>query len=112
MAHPIYRIISFHIVGPFTISVSFDDNTEQRIEFLPVLRGKLFGPLKDPVVFNQVVLDQEAGTLVWPNGADFDPATLHDWPQVREELVRRARTWTDPTSDERTDSRMEPTTRR
>ena len=24
---------------------------------------------------------------MWPNGADFDPATLHDWPSVREELL-------------------------
>jgi hypothetical protein len=24
----------------------------------------------------------EAGTLVWPNDADFDPSTLHDWPNV------------------------------
>ena len=22
---------------------------------------------------------------MWPNGADFDPATLHDWPAVRGE---------------------------
>jgi hypothetical protein len=31
--------------------------------------------------------------LVWPNGADFDPATLHDWPMVQEALVQRAKTW-------------------
>jgi hypothetical protein len=98
VAHPIHRITSFRAVGPFTLAVSFTDGTEQQIDFRPVLRGALFGPLQDPSVFNQVVLDPEAGTLVWPNGADFDPATLHDWPLVSEELARRARTWTDPSS--------------
>jgi hypothetical protein len=95
MAHPIHRITSFHVGGPFTLTVAFGDGTEQRIDFLPVLHGALFGPLKDPAVFNQVVLDSEAGTLVWPNGADFDPATLNDWPLVAEELATRARSWAD-----------------
>jgi hypothetical protein len=93
MAHPIHQITSFHVVGPFTLKVAFSDGTEQRIDFLPVLHGALFGPLQDPAVFNQVVLDLEAGTLVWLNGADFDPATLHDWPLVADELAKRARTW-------------------
>jgi hypothetical protein len=30
-------------------------------------------------LFNQVRIDPEVHTLVWPNGADFDPAMLHDW---------------------------------
>jgi hypothetical protein len=33
-------------------------------------------------LFEQVKIDPEVHTLVWPNGADFDPATLHDWPEV------------------------------
>ena len=112
MAHPIYRVTSFRVVGPFTLAVSFSDSTEQRIDFLPVLRGALFGALQDPTVFNKVLLDPEAGTLVWPNGADFDPATLHDWPKVGEELARRARSWPAGTSDGLSDSRRQGTTRK
>ena len=104
MAHPIHRVTSCHVVEPFTLAVWFTDGTEQRIDFRPVLRGSLFGPLQDPAVFNQVALDPEAGTLVWPNGADFDPATLHDWPQVSEELASRARRWPDPARDGRPSS--------
>ena len=65
----------------------------QRIAFCQVLERPLFGPLQDLATFNAVVLDTEAGTLVWPNGADFDPATLHAWPEVSEELASRARRW-------------------
>jgi Protein of unknown function (DUF2442) len=39
----------------------------------------LYGPLRDLELFNQVRIDPEAETLVWPDGADFDPATLHEW---------------------------------
>jgi hypothetical protein len=108
MLHPIQRVTGFHVVGPYTLSVAFSDGSEQRIDFKPVLHGALFAPLQDPATFGQVRLDPEAGTLVWPNGADFDPATLHDWPQLRDELAARARTWVDPESKERVNTRMEP----
>ena len=101
MSHPLHRVTSFSIVGPYALSVAFADGTEQRIDFKPVLNGALFGPLQDVATFNAVALDAEAGTLVWPNGADFDPATLHDWPEVREELAARARTWGASAPDER-----------
>jgi hypothetical protein len=44
-------------------------------------------------LFNQVKIDPEVHTLVWPNGSDFEPATLHDWPDVVNDLVNRARLW-------------------
>jgi hypothetical protein len=91
--------------------VAFADGTEQRIDFRPVLHGVLFGPLQDLATFNAVRLDAEVGTLVWPNDADFDPATLHDWPDVREELAARAREWVTPANDQRANKRMEPTRR-
>jgi hypothetical protein len=93
MAHPIYRVVSFDILGPHTLRVTFDDATAQVIDFSPVLAGTLFGPLRDVSRFNQVRIDPEVHTLVWPNGADFDPATLHDWPEHLESLKALSRRW-------------------
>jgi hypothetical protein len=93
MIHPIYRIVSFQVMAPHILRVRFDDGTEQVIHFQPMLAGKRYGPLRDLTLFNQVRIDPEVHTLVWPNGADFDPATLHDWPLHIEELTARARGW-------------------
>lgn len=93
MEHPIHRVRSFRIEGPYTLRVEFDDDTEQVIDFKSVLAGELYRPLRELAVFNQVRVDPEVRTLVWPNGADFDPATLHDWPQYAEALAARAKQW-------------------
>lgn len=90
MNHPIYRVTSFDIIGPYKLRVSFDDGTSQTIDFKPALGGELYRPLRDLALFNQVSIDPEVHTLVWPNGADFDPETLHDWPSVADELAARA----------------------
>jgi hypothetical protein len=44
-------------------------------------------------LFNQVQIDPEVHTLVWPNGADFDPATLHDWLLHESAFRELARRW-------------------
>lgn len=93
MSHPVYRVTEFSIVGPFKLLVRFDDNIEQTIDFRAVLAGEIYRPLTDLEMFNQVRLDPEVHTLVWPNGADFDPATLHDWPDLENLLIERARRW-------------------
>ena len=93
MEHPIYRVVAFEIVAPYTLRVQFNDSTEQVIDFSPVLHGEVFGLLQDLAFFNQVRLDPEVHTLVWPNDADFDPADLHDWPDVAESFARYAQKW-------------------
>ncbi len=93
MHHPIHRVRSFRIVDDYVLGVTFDDQTEQIINFRPVLAGELLGPLCDLALFNQVQIDQEVHTLVWPNGADFDPATLHDWPDRVRALTTLTRRW-------------------
>ena len=90
MAHSIYRVVAFETVGPYTLRLKFDDGTTQVIDFRSMLAGEMYGPLQDERLFSQVEIDPEVHTLVWPNGADFDPATLHDWPKYAEEIRRMA----------------------
>jgi len=93
MSHPIYRVTGFEIVAPYTLRVHFDDATVQTINFEPVLSGEVYAPLRDLELFKGVSVDPEVRTLVWPNGADCDPATLHDWPHHELALRERARHW-------------------
>jgi hypothetical protein len=59
--HGIYRV------------TSLDDGTKQKINFEPVLSGDLYGPLRDHNLFNQVQIDSEVHTIVWPNGPTSSP---------------------------------------
>jgi Protein of unknown function (DUF2442) len=93
MKHEIYRVTSFEIAGPYCLRVAFDDGLSNEIDFRPVLAGELYGPLQDLELFEQVRVDPEVHTLVWPNGADFDPSTLHDWPDNIEAMQREAAKW-------------------
>ena len=93
MKHPIYRIIGFKKMKDYILQISFDDGSSQTVDFLPVLAGALYGPLRDEKLFNQVSIDPEIHTLVWPNGADFDPATLHDWPKNLKAMISLAKKW-------------------
>jgi hypothetical protein len=93
MEHKIHVVADFAVVGPYTLRVVFEDHTSQTIDFRPVLEGELYGPLRNLVLFEQVRLDADAHTLVWPNGADFDPATLHDWSQYADAFAAQAAQW-------------------
>jgi hypothetical protein len=94
MKHLLIGVVDFKIVGPYTLRVVFDDGEERTINFEPVLYGHYYGPLRDLKLFNQVRLDPEVQTLVWPNEADFDPATLYNWHRGEgAELEKRASQW-------------------
>ena len=93
MTHPIYKVRSFQKLAPYTLRVRFNDGMQHAINFFPILTGELYGPLRDLKLFNRVRLDPEVHTLVWPNGADFDPATLHDWPSCSQSCAAAARRW-------------------
>ncbi|MFN8495042.1 MAG: DUF2442 domain-containing protein [Caldilineaceae bacterium] len=91
--HKLYRVTAFEMIGDYTLRVAFDDGATQEIDFAPVLYGEMWGPLRELTLFNQVQIDPIAHTLTWPNGADFDPETLRNWPEYKAELATRAQQW-------------------
>lgn len=93
MTHPIYRVTSVKQAGTYSLTIGFNDGLVRTIDFKNVLHGELFGPLRDPCEFSNVFIDSEAHTLTWPCGADFDPATLHDWPQYEGAFIEHAKKW-------------------
>jgi hypothetical protein len=72
------RICSVEPLEGFVLRVGFDDGTTRDVDLADELWGPMFEPLRnDPQLFQQVQVDRELGTVVWPNGADLDPDVLH-----------------------------------
>jgi hypothetical protein len=59
------------------VRLAFDDGSFGEIDFSQEDWNGVFAPLADPAYFARVELDRELGTIVWPNGADIAPETLH-----------------------------------
>ena len=91
--HPIVRITECEPIEPFALRLRFDDGLETTVDLADMLEGEIYGPLRDPFLFARVAVDREIGTIVWPNGADFDPAILHDWPDHKDAFVSAAKRW-------------------
>ena len=61
-----------------TVSLTFSDESVRVIDLTEWLWGPVFEPIaKDDHLFAQVAVDPEQGTIVWPNGAHFDPEVPH-----------------------------------
>ena len=72
------RITSVQPLHGFVLKLCFDDGSERDVDLETELWGPIFEPLRDdPDLFRQVSVDDELGTIVWPNGADMDPDVLH-----------------------------------
>ena len=93
MNHPIHRVTSIDLLGSYRLRVDFADGTAREIDLEPVLEGEIYGSLRNPKAFALVEIDPETRTLVWPNGADFDPAILAVVPvdAAAEVAIRRLR---------------------
>ena len=89
MRAAVLRIEAARLVGPHELLLHFNDGDERRVDLLPVLIGSVFLPLRDPEFFSRVTLDPVAGTVVWPNGADFAPDYLRQLPDVGKQKRRR-----------------------
>jgi hypothetical protein len=72
------RVTGVELLGDYRLGLAFDDGTRRVVDLSDELSGPIFEPLRNPSLFRQVRLDPELRTIVWPNGADLAPETLHD----------------------------------
>jgi hypothetical protein len=75
-------VIEVRYVREYTVWLRFEDGTEGEVDISRSFRGPVFEPLRNLEYFKQVRVDAELGTIVWPNGADIAPETLHERVQV------------------------------
>jgi hypothetical protein len=77
------RITDVRAPRPYVVNLSFSDGTEGTVDLAPWIEGRtgVFAALQDASFFARVSVDREAGTIVWPNGADLDPDVLYDAAQ-------------------------------
>lgn len=59
------------------LRLTFNDGLVRDVDLSFLLHGSLGEPLRDLAYFRQVRIDEEARTIVWPNGLDPDPEVLH-----------------------------------
>lgn len=67
--------VSYH--SEYKLILTFENGEKKLIDLKDRLIGPIFEPLKDISYFQKVYVDKEAGTIVWPNGADKAPETLY-----------------------------------
>jgi PHD/YefM family antitoxin component YafN of YafNO toxin-antitoxin module len=73
------HVTAVEVVGDHRLRLAFEDGAGGEIDLSNWNWRGVFEPLADPAYFRQVSLDEELGTIVWPNGADMAPETLHRW---------------------------------
>lgn len=54
----------------------FDNQEKRFVDIRPSMNGVL-SQLKEPTIFKQVFVDNELGTVAWPNDIQIDPDTLY-----------------------------------
>jgi hypothetical protein len=61
----------------YVVRVMFADGEVRDVDITPLLDTEVFSPLRNPAMFEQVRVDQEIGTIAWPDGADLDPDAIY-----------------------------------
>jgi hypothetical protein len=71
-------VVQARILARYIVELTFETGETKVIDLEPLLQGPVFEPLvEDYELFMQLRVDPEAGTIVWPNGADVSPRTLY-----------------------------------
>ncbi|MCZ2818026.1 DUF2442 domain-containing protein [Modestobacter sp. VKM Ac-2984] len=71
------NVTGVELAGGYTLRLTWADGAVTVVDVEPYLWGDVGAPLRDPELFATVIVDPEAGTVVWPaTGLDISPVEL------------------------------------
>ncbi|MFA7236778.1 MAG: DUF2442 domain-containing protein [Phycisphaeraceae bacterium] len=71
-------IVQVTPVGDYRLRLRFEDGVEGVVDIARLVGfDGVFAALRDLTKFQQVRVNEELGTIVWPNGADLDASVLY-----------------------------------
>ena len=74
----LHDIIEVRALDGHRLQLRFADGVEGVVDVSTrVPFDGVSAPLEDPEYFRLVRVNEELGTIVWPNGADLDPVVLY-----------------------------------
>jgi Protein of unknown function (DUF2442) len=71
-------VVGVAVIGDHVLRLLFSDGTVGDIDFSAERWTGVLAPLNDSDYFAAVLVDPEAGTVVWPNGVDLAPEPLYE----------------------------------
>ena len=74
-----WRVSAVTVLPGFRLAVTFKDNSKGIVDMSALVCGPeagVFSALRNPDLFAKAGI--ELGAVTWPNGADLDPAWMHE----------------------------------
>lgn len=72
------HVTEVNYLEKYELHLTFNNGFQRVVDLQNELDGEIFEPLADLIFFQQVYLNDETGTIEWPNGADFAPEFLFE----------------------------------
>lgn len=77
-SEPFIDITDVKVLSRYVLELTFDNGEVRVVDVEDFLWGPAFAPLRENYgLFTAVRVDEQAGTIVWPNGADLSPQGLY-----------------------------------
>jgi len=88
---PIVDVTEVRVLARYFLELTFETGEVRVIDVEPMLWGPAFELiLADYSYFQQVRVDPECGTIVWPGGEDLSPRTLYAESKLAVPVLRQA----------------------
>ena len=74
---PLAHVTQVEVIGRHRLRLTFEDGTVGDVSYEGREWEGVLKPLSGPQMFAEVTVDEQMGTIAWPNGIDLAPEALY-----------------------------------